>query len=103
MELTTLTDNNFQETVSGSDIPVIVDFYADWCKPCKRLVPTLEEIAAEKAGEVLVCKVDVDQSQDLASAFQVMTIPNIISFKNGELYKRAVGTVSKEEVLALIS
>lgn len=103
MTITTLTDNNFNEVVSGSDIPVLVDFYADWCKPCMKLVPALEEIATEKSGEVLVCKVDVDKSQQLASAFQVMSIPNIISFKNGEMYKRVSGAVSKEDLLELIS
>ena len=102
MAITMLTDNNFEEIISGSDVPVIVDFYADWCKPCKRIAPALEEIAQEKNGQVLVCKVDVDQSQQLASAFQVMSIPNVISFKNGEIYKRAVGAVSKEELLGLV-
>lgn len=102
MTITQLTDNNFKEIVKASEIPVIVDFYADWCGPCKRIVPALEEIASEKADEVLVCKVDVDQSQGLANAFQVMSIPNVISFKNGELYKRVVGAVSKADLLALV-
>lgn len=102
MAITELTDTNFEEIVAGSDVPVIVDFYADWCKPCKRIAPTLEEIASEKNGELLVCKVDVDQSQQLASAYQVMSIPNIISFKNGEMYKRVVGAVSKEDLLELV-
>ena len=102
MAITTLTDNNFEEIVTGSEVPVLVDFYADWCKPCKRIAPALEEIASEKDGEVLVCKVDVDQSQGLASAFQVMSIPNVISFKNGEIYKRVVGAVSKEDLLQLV-
>lgn len=100
--VTTLTDNNFNEVVTNSEVPVLVDFYADWCKPCKRIAPTLEEIAAEKDGEVLVCKVDVDQSQQLASTYQVMSIPNIISFKNGEIYKRVTGAVSKEDLLQLV-
>ena len=103
MAITTLTDNNFEEIVAKSEVPVLVDFYADWCGPCKRIAPTLEEIASEKDGEVLVCKVDVDQSQNLASAYQVMSIPNIISFKDGEIYKRTAGAVSKEALLELIS
>ena len=102
MAITTLTDSNFKEIITNSDVPVLVDFYADWCKPCKNIAPTLEEIATEKDGEVLVCKVDVDQSQQLAHAYQVMSIPNIISFKNGELYKRVAGAVSKEELLELV-
>ena len=102
MAITMLTDNNFEEIVAGSSVPVIVDFYADWCQPCKRIAPALEEIASEKDGEVLVCKVDVDQNQNLASTYQVMSIPNIISFKNGEIYKRVVGAVSKDELLGLV-
>lgn len=102
MAITMLTDNNFEEVVTNSEVPVIVDFYADWCKPCKKIAPTLEEIAHEKNGEVLVCKVDVDQSQNLAGAYHVMSIPNIISFKNGEIYKRIVGAVSKEDLLELV-
>ena len=102
MAITTLTTNNFKEVVSSSNIPVIVDFYADWCMPCKRIAPALEEIANEKDGEVLVCKVNVDQSQELAATHQVMSIPYLISFKNGEIYKRVVGAVSKAELLALV-
>ena len=101
--ITTLTGNNFEEIISGSEVPVLVDFYADWCMPCKRIAPALEEIATEKDGEVLVCKVNVDQSQELASAYQVMSIPNVISFKNGEMYKRVAGAVSKEALLELVN
>ena len=102
MPIKTLTDINFNESVIGSHLPVIVDFYADWCKPCKRIAPTLEEIASEKNGQVIVYKVDVDQSQQLANAYQVMSIPNIISFKNGEIYKRVSGAVTKEALLELV-
>ena len=102
MAITVLDDSNFKEIITGSDVPVIVDFYADWCGPCKRIAPVLEEIAEEKSGQVLIYKVDVDKSQQLAGAYQVMSIPNIISFKNGEIYKRLVGAVSKEELLGLI-
>jgi len=102
MAITTLTGSNFEEVVTNSDIPVIVDFYADWCQPCKRIVPALEEIANEKNGEVLVCKVNVDDSQELAAANQVMSIPYVISYKNGEVYKRVIGAVSKEELLDLV-
>lgn len=102
MAVTMLTKENFEETVSTSDVPVIVDFYADWCMPCKKIAPVLEEIAEEKFGEVLVCKVDVDKSQELAGTYQVMSIPNFISFKNGEIHKRTIGAVSKEELMNLI-
>lgn len=103
MSITLLTNNNFKDVIETSEIPVLVDFYADWCKPCMRLVPTMEEIAAEQEGKVLVCKVDVDKSQSLAGAYQVMSIPNIIVFKNGEVYKRVAGAVSKEELLELVN
>ena len=102
MPITMLSDNNFKEIVTNSEVPVIVDFYADWCMPCKRIAPTLEEIANEKHGELLVCQVNVDHNQELANTYQVMSIPNIISFKNGEMYKRVMGAVSKEELLALV-
>ncbi|MCL2421916.1 MAG: thioredoxin [Defluviitaleaceae bacterium] len=102
MAITMLTGNNFEEIIKKSKIPVIVDFYADWCQPCKRIVPSLEEIAAEKDGEVLVCKVNVDEDQELAIAHQIMSIPYVISYKDGEVYKRVVGAVSKEELLDLV-
>ena len=102
MAVTSLTDKDFKETVAKSEVPVIVDFYADWCGPCKRIAPALEEIASEKDGEVLVCKVDVDQNQELAHAYQIMSIPNIISFKKGEIHKRVIGVASKAELLALV-
>ncbi|MCL1986648.1 MAG: thioredoxin [Firmicutes bacterium] len=97
-----LDSDNFDEVVSNSKVPVLVDFYAEWCNPCKRIVPSLEEIAEEHADSVLVCQVNVDESHDLATAFQVMSIPNVISFKNGEFYKRVVGAVSKDELLDLV-
>jgi len=102
MAVKVLDDNNFEDIIKNSELPVLVDFYADWCKPCLRIAPSLEEIADEKSGEVLVCKVDVDQSQNIATAYQVMSIPNIISFKNGEMYKRVVGVVSKDQLLELV-
>lgn len=102
MAIKILTDKNFDDVVSQSEIPVLVDFYADWCKPCMKLVPTMEEIAAEKDGEILVCKVDVDKYQSIAATYQVMSIPNIIAFKNGKVYKRVLGAVSKDELLELV-
>ena len=102
MSITMLNTNNFEETIKSSTIPVIVDFYADWCAPCKRIAPALEEIANEKDGEVLVCKVDTDQNQELANSYQVMTIPTLISFKDGEIHKRVSRILSKEEILELL-
>ena len=103
MEIKVLNSSNFDETIKNSKIPVLVDFYADWCGPCKRIAPTLEEIANEKAGQVMICKVDVDQSQSIANAYQVMSIPNLIVFKDGAVSKRAQGAISKTDLLTLIS
>ena len=103
MEIKVLNSSNFEDTIKNSEIPVLVDFYADWCGPCKRIAPTLEEIASEKTGQVMICKVDVDQSQSIAHEYQVMSIPNLIVFKNGEVSKRAQGAISKSDLLALIN
>ncbi|MDR3239965.1 MAG: thioredoxin [Clostridiales bacterium] len=97
-----LNTSNFKETIANSQIPVIVDFYADWCQPCKRLSPVLEEIATENKGKLSIYKVNTDQDPDLAIEYQVMGIPNIISFKNGQVYKRVVGVAPKEELINLV-
>ena len=102
MAIITLNANNFDETINQDDIPVIVDFYADWCQPCKRIAPLLAEIAEENEGKVRVCKVNVDENQGLAAKYSVMSIPYVISFKNGKIHKNVVGAVSKDELLALI-
>jgi thioredoxin 1 len=97
-----LHSGNFKETITTSSIPVIVDFYADWCQPCKRISPVLEEIAAENTGKLSVYKVNTDQDPDLAMEYQVLGIPNIISFKDGQMYKRVVGVAPKEDLMALV-
>jgi thioredoxin 1 len=102
MGLELLHTSNFKETISSSNLPVIVDFYADWCQPCKRISPVLEEIASENKGKIQVYKVNTDQDPDLAMEFQVMGIPNIVSFKNGLMYKRVVGVAPKEELMDLV-
>ena len=91
----------FQKILNGSK-PVLVDFYADWCGPCKMLAPTIEEISGEKNDDIVVCKVNVDENQDLAQKYSVQSIPTLICFKNGEINKKSVGLVSKEEVLKLL-
>jgi thioredoxin 1 len=102
MGVETLNTTNFKETINNSTVPIIVDFYADWCQPCKSLSPVLEEIADENPGKVLVYKVNTDQDPDLATEYKVMGIPNIVSFKEGQLYKRSIGVVPKEALMELI-
>ncbi len=92
------TDENFEEEVVKSDIPVLVDFYADWCGPCKMLTPIIEELATEYEGKVKIGKVDVDEAGAVAGKYGVMSIPTIIFFKGGEVVDQAVGFVPKEEL-----
>jgi thioredoxin 1 len=95
----TLTDTTFDEEVGASDSPVVVDFWAEWCGPCKMIAPILEEIAAEADGKVRVAKVSVDDNPDLARRFDVMSIPTLIVFKDGEPVKRLVGAKPKGALL----
>ena len=98
----TITKNNFQQEVLQSDIPVLVDFWAAWCGPCRMLAPILEEVAAETEGRVKVGKINVDEESELAAAFQVMSIPTLIVFKNGQAVRSAVGLQPKSNILALL-
>ncbi len=93
------TDDNFEQEVLNSDIPVLVDFYADWCGPCKMIGPVIEELAQEYEGVVKIGKINVDDNQNYSSKYRVMTIPNLIFFKNGEKVDQAVGVVSKAQLV----
>ena len=94
-----VTDDSFSDDVLASATPVLVDFWATWCGPCKMIAPALEEIAAEKAGELTVAKLDVDSNPTTARDFQVVSIPTLILFKNGNPVKRIVGTKGKAALL----
>ena len=96
-----ITKDTFQKEVLESDKPVIVDFWATWCGPCRMLGPIISELA-EEHPEIKVCKVNVDDEQDLAQQFDVMSIPFVASFKGGQLYKSSVGVQPKEALLALL-
>lgn len=92
---TTLNVDSFDEAISTSENPVLVDFWAEWCGPCKMIAPVLDEIAAENGDKITIGKVNVDENPDLARRFEVMSIPTLIVFKNGEPVKRLVGAKNK--------
>ena len=95
----TLTTDNFDETIGAATTPVLVDFWAEWCGPCKQIDPIIREIATEKAGVLTVAKLNFDDHGDIARRFQVMSIPTMIVFKNGEAVDRLVGARGKMALL----
>lgn len=98
-----VSDESFADDVLKSPTPVLVDFWATWCGPCKMVAPVLEEIAAEKAGSLTVAKIDVDANPATARDYQVVSIPTLILFKNGEAVKRIVGAKGKAALLREIA
>ena len=98
--ISTLTDATFDETIGASAEPVVVDFWAEWCGPCKMIAPVLEEIAGEYSGSLTVAKVNVDDNPDAAMRFQVMSIPTLIVFQDGTAQKRLIGAKGKGQLLA---
>lgn len=97
----TLTKKNFAQEVLQAERPVLVDFWASWCGPCMALAPTIDEIAEEQSS-VIVGKVNVDEEQDLAREYRIMSIPTLMVFEHGELIRREVGGKDKEEILEML-
>lgn len=96
-----ITKENFQKEVLESDKPVLVDFWAAWCGPCRMVGPIVEEVAEERP-DIKVCKVNVDEEQELASAFQVMSIPTLMVVKDGKVVNQSVGARPKADILAML-
>lgn len=97
-----LTNDNFEEEVLRGKTPVLVDFFATWCGPCKMIAPIIEEIAKDYEGSVKVCKLDVDNAPALATRYGVMSIPTLLLFKDGEVVSSSVGYTTKEKIEKMI-
>lgn len=101
MSVITITNNNFQSEVVNSDKPVLLDFWASWCAPCRMLSPVVDEIANER-GDIKVGKVNVDEEPELAGKFGVMSIPTLVVMKNGKIVNQSVGVRPKAQILAML-
>lgn len=102
MAVEKVTRDSFEQSVLKSDKPVLVDFYADWCGPCKMLSPVVEQIA-EESDAYRVCKVNVDEAMDIAAEYGVVSIPTLVVFKNGEASARTVGVQPKQAILQMLN
>ncbi|MFU0832483.1 MAG: Thioredoxin [Oscillospiraceae bacterium] len=102
MAVVTITNENFESTVLKSDKPVLVDFWASWCGPCRMVSPIVDEIGNESDGRYLVGKVNVDEQPDIAARYNIMSIPTLIVFKNGQAVKTSVGVRSKQDILSML-
>lgn len=97
-----VTSKNFEEEVLNSNIPVLVDFWASWCGPCKMMSPVVDEIAKEMEGKAKVCKVNIDDEQDLAVKYGIMSIPTFLIFKDGKVVNSIVGVQDKQKIINLL-
>lgn len=102
MSVVTITKDNFQDEVINSEKPVLVDFWASWCGPCRMVSPIVDEIAEESNGKYKVGKINVDEQRELAEQFNVMSIPTLMVFKGGSVAKSSVGVRSKADILSML-
>lgn len=98
----TFTSENFEEEVLKSDVPVLVDMLATWCGPCKMMAPVVAQLAEEYKGSVKVGKLDIDQNVDIVAQYKIMSVPTFLVIKDGEVVKKLIGAVSKEELVEAI-
>tara|TARA_B100001939_G_scaffold189954_1_gene163482 strand:- start:4 stop:330 length:327 start_codon:yes stop_codon:yes gene_type:complete len=97
-----VSNDNFESEVVNSEKPVLVDFWAEWCGPCKQIAPVVEEIAGEHSDKLKVCKMDVDANRETAVQFGIRSIPTLLIFKNGEVAGSQIGAISKQQLLEFI-
>ena len=101
--ITQLSDSNFESEVINSQKPILVDFWAEWCGPCKMIAPELEKLAAEKNEQLRIGKLNVDDNRDTAMKYSISSIPTLLLFKNGEIVKKLIGVMSKDKIITEIS
>jgi thioredoxin 1 len=102
-KITELDSSNFESAISGTSVPVVVDFWAPWCGPCKAIAPILDELAEELGDAVKICKVNVDNNSEVAGKYEIRAIPTILVFKDGQVAENIVGLVSKDDLKAKLA